>query len=185
MKFLTLEDTIKRIEEIGKLDTGWLNGEGEKFNERGLELLIAYFSSKPSHFIFPLLYPTEEGEIQANWDINGTDISAYINLDTWKINYFMDAKFHGNMSLSRFEKELEHLIFKKEKETKIDFTGGTIHIVGGRNKTICIHEKYDGIVETSVLKGNYSGYTIEKDGMSMFPEERVKIETSYGESISY
>lgn len=86
---ITLKGTARRhdiehqIDELMKLEAGWLDGEGEKPSERGLnwlrdKLLDNYTVSAPELH----LYPTEDGNVMAEWWIGTHDVTLEIDLSS-------------------------------------------------------------------------------------------------------
>ena len=64
------------------LRDGWLDGDGKAPSEQGIEwLLSVLFDSFPHDAPLPSLYPTEDGDVQAEWRIEQKDISLEIDLE--------------------------------------------------------------------------------------------------------
>lgn len=59
-----------RMEELRKLETGWLDGTGEAPDLAGLDWLHEHLDTLMRDYgvPFPRLYPTTEGGIQAEWE---------------------------------------------------------------------------------------------------------------------
>ena len=59
-----------RIEELRKLEAGWLDGTGEVPDSAGLDWLHEHLDTLMLDYgvPFPRLYPTTEGNIQAEWE---------------------------------------------------------------------------------------------------------------------
>lgn len=72
-----------RLEELKSLRHGWLDGKkGFAPDKTGLDWLTdAFQRNYPDELTPPYLYPTAEGGIQAEWSVNGWEISLEINLD--------------------------------------------------------------------------------------------------------
>lgn len=71
----------QRIDELNRLEDGWLDGEGQALSEDGLywlrdQLLDNYPSTAP----VIRLYPTPSGDVQAEWLIDDHDISLEVDL---------------------------------------------------------------------------------------------------------
>ncbi len=83
VKSATEQKLIKRLNEIGLLKDGWLDGEGRSRDSNALDWLKkSFLSYYPDEAPTPHLYPTPEGGIQAEWSINGWEVSTEINLET-------------------------------------------------------------------------------------------------------
>ncbi len=75
-------DVGERLEELGRLANGWLDGEGKVPPHDGLKWLANSFGRYfPDELQLPYLCPTEEGEICAEWPLGTTRISLEINLE--------------------------------------------------------------------------------------------------------
>ena len=73
-----LSGVIARLEELCSLRTGWLDGDGVELSREGVAWLRLFFEKLfPADIPFPYLYPTPEGDIQAEWSDN---VSLKINL---------------------------------------------------------------------------------------------------------
>jgi len=71
-----------QIDDLKNLKDGWLNGEGLTLNHDDLNWLSQaftenYFGDLP----LPYLYPTVEGEVQAEWHLQPWDASVEINME--------------------------------------------------------------------------------------------------------
>ncbi len=76
-------DVSERIEEISKLEDGWLNGEGKSPAKENLIWFTNIFEDNfKSSLALPYLYPTIDGGLQAEWSSLKSDISLKINLET-------------------------------------------------------------------------------------------------------
>ena len=74
-------DVSERIEEISKLEDGWLNGEGKSPAKENLIWFTNIFEDNfKSSLPLPYLYPTIDGGLQAEWSSIKSDISIKINL---------------------------------------------------------------------------------------------------------
>ncbi|HEY0274369.1 MAG TPA: hypothetical protein VGC22_14345 [Chitinophaga sp.] len=77
-------DIPTRIEELAKLEDGWLNGEGVAPARQGLQWFSDIFENNYEPTLpLPLLYPTIEGGIQAEWASSKWDITLTINLNDY------------------------------------------------------------------------------------------------------
>lgn len=82
-------DVEQPIDELIRLENGWLDGAGRALPEDGLhwlrgQLLDNYPSTAPEI----RLYPTASGEVQAEWQINDHDISLEVDLIDHSGNWF-------------------------------------------------------------------------------------------------
>ena len=72
---------IDRITELSNLRHGWLNGRGNKPDEKGLEWFMDKFNSKYNFLLpIPYMYPTAEGGLIAEWSFDGYEISLTIDV---------------------------------------------------------------------------------------------------------
>lgn len=72
----------KRLEEIASLDHGWLDGHGRApFLEEVGWLAEAFDLFFPSTILRPYLYPTESGDVQAEWSLKNREITLEVNLE--------------------------------------------------------------------------------------------------------
>ena len=72
-----------QLDDLRKLEDGWLENDGKAPCEKGLDWLeeafrLHYTGKAPP----PYIYPTPEGGISAEWDIKPFGISLEINLAT-------------------------------------------------------------------------------------------------------
>lgn len=75
-------DVAARIEELGTLRDGWLDGAGIAPSRDGLAWLEAWLTSPAAENLpAPHLYPTPEGGVQAEWTIGASEVSAEIDLE--------------------------------------------------------------------------------------------------------
>jgi hypothetical protein len=76
-------DIPTRLNEIAQFEDGWLDGKGKSFDGTKLkwieELFDTYYDTS---LILPCLYPTVEGNIQAEWSIKDWEVSIEINLES-------------------------------------------------------------------------------------------------------
>ena len=73
-----------RLNELRKLEDGWLDGDGYAPAEEGLDWLASvlkkhYSSNLPNLY----LYPTEEGGVQIEWHSPGMDMSIAIDFESY------------------------------------------------------------------------------------------------------
>ena len=83
----TLDVTL-RLEQISALNEGWLDGKGLAPPKDKLDWLAKAFDSNyDSDLPLPYLYPTTEGGVQAEWNLNDWSVSLEINLDNQQGEY--------------------------------------------------------------------------------------------------
>jgi hypothetical protein len=74
-------DVETRLEELMQLKNGWLDGQGQAPQPTQLVQLIQDFDQHYDPDLrLPYLYPTAEGGIQAEWSMNGWEVSLDIDL---------------------------------------------------------------------------------------------------------
>lgn len=75
-------DVSLRLEQMATLKDGWLDGKGHAPDKDNLtwlaDMFDAYFNGD---LPLPYLYPTAEGGVQAEWSMNGREISLEIDLE--------------------------------------------------------------------------------------------------------
>ena len=102
VSLLDINDVPSRIDELRFLKDGWLDGIGKAPLEEGLNWLSNQFDNYALEDMpLPLVFPTEEGNIQMEWSSDSFDISLEVDLTTQKA-------------------QLHILDFKTEKETSHD-----------------------------------------------------------------
>lgn len=83
-------DVGARLDEFRSLKEGWLDGKGFAPRPEGLDWLTVQFESNYSDQLpLPLLFPTGEGGIQAEWRLGPWEVSLEIQLET------KSAYWHG------------------------------------------------------------------------------------------
>lgn len=76
-------DISARLEELGILQPGWLDGIGVPPSAEGLQWLDDQFAQHyPDDVFLPYLYPTEEGGIRAEWSQHEWECSLDIDIHT-------------------------------------------------------------------------------------------------------
>lgn len=81
-------DVQIRLEELSKLQDGWLDGAGRAPSRDGLEWLGSVFDTAlDADLSLPYIYPTAEGGVQAEWTLNGWEVSLLIDLDRHQGKY--------------------------------------------------------------------------------------------------
>ena len=77
-----------RLEELGLLRDGWLDGKGVAPNKQGLQRLAENFETHfDAEIPLPHLYPTAEGGAQAEWALGAWEVSIEIDLQTQRGEY--------------------------------------------------------------------------------------------------
>lgn len=81
-------DVTLRLDELAKLEDGWLDGKGKAPAKEKLEWIAATFeSSFDTGLSLPHLYPTAEGGVQAEWSLNDWEVSLDIDLEKREGSY--------------------------------------------------------------------------------------------------
>ena len=76
-------DISMQIAELRLVEDGWLEGEGKAPSDAGLDWLLAIITRHfPNDAPPPHLYPTETGDVQAEWSLGSREITLEVNLDT-------------------------------------------------------------------------------------------------------
>ena len=76
-------DISMQIAELRLVEDGWLEGEGKALSDAGLNWLLGTFARHfPNDAPQPHLYPTETGDVQAEWSLGSREITLEVNLDT-------------------------------------------------------------------------------------------------------
>lgn len=74
-------DVIVRIDELKLLKRGWLDGKGEALDPQQLDWVVDAFSRYyPDDAKLPYLFPTPEGNLLAEWSLDGNSVSLEIDL---------------------------------------------------------------------------------------------------------
>ncbi len=77
-----------RLKQMAELGNGWLDGKGIAPGKEGLGWLADQFDAHFDEYLpLPYLYPTAEGGVQAEWSLNGMEVSLEIDLDTRQGDY--------------------------------------------------------------------------------------------------
>lgn len=78
----SLEVTLQ-LEELRKLEDGWLDGEGIAMPAAGLDRLAAGFEKYyPEELPLPRIYPTPTGGAQLEWTLGSNEVSVEVDLVT-------------------------------------------------------------------------------------------------------
>ena len=79
---------MESFEHLRKLKDGWLEGEGIAPNNNGLDWLAEKLRiNYPHNFPRIYSYPTSEGGVSLEWQINPYDIELEVNLKTHQGEY--------------------------------------------------------------------------------------------------
>lgn len=72
-----------QLNDLRKLQEGWLDGAGYAPSRDGLEWLRhAFECNYPDEVPVPHVYPTESGGVQAEWSLGPNEITFDVNLET-------------------------------------------------------------------------------------------------------
>ena len=75
-------DIAARLDELRLLKDGWLEGGGRALSHKGLDWLSRSFNQHyPEDLPLPYLFPTEEGDVEAEWRLGQKEVSLEIELD--------------------------------------------------------------------------------------------------------
>ena len=81
-------DIRSRLDELRRLEDGWLDGDGKAPGSDELEWLATCFDHHyPDDLPLPYLYPTAEGGVQAEWSLSDNEISLEVNLVTRRADW--------------------------------------------------------------------------------------------------
>lgn len=81
-------DIETRLEELAKLEDGWLDGKGGALDRASLIRLTQVFDEGFSPDLpLPYLYPTPEGGVQAEWTLGDWEVSLEIALPSLVAEY--------------------------------------------------------------------------------------------------
>ncbi len=81
-------DIRGRLDELRRLEDGWLDGVGMAPGSDELEWLAAGFDRHyPDDLPLPYLYPTVEGGVRAEWSLSDFEISLEVNLVTHRADW--------------------------------------------------------------------------------------------------
>lgn len=81
-------DVTLRLEQMASLKDGWLDGKGIAPDRDKLTWLSDLFDAHfDGNLPLPYLYPTAEGGVQAEWTLNGNEVSLEIDLENKQAQY--------------------------------------------------------------------------------------------------
>lgn len=107
--FIDKLDIGERLQELAKLEDGWLDGKGKAPDRESLLWIEKVFEDNyASSLPLPYLYPTAEGGIQAEWTLNDWEISLEISLND------KHGEFQAVNVKDGQEKNAEHDLTKPE-----------------------------------------------------------------------
>ena len=91
-------DVSTRLDELSRLDDGWLDGEGKAPSQSGLQWLTECFDRFfLDELQLPYLCPTEDGGICAEWLLEPLNLSLEIDLENrrgyWHVVDFTNKSF--------------------------------------------------------------------------------------------
>ncbi len=77
-----------RLDELRRLEDGWLEGDGTVLGSDELEWLATCFDHHyPDDLPLPYLYPTTEGGVRVEWSLSDSEISLDVNLVTRRADW--------------------------------------------------------------------------------------------------
>ena len=95
-------DVPARLDELRKMQDGWLDGGGKAPSHQGLGWLSASFQQNfPDELPLPHLYPTPEGGIEAEWSLGKHSIILEFHLDTHRGDWLQFSKESEDEECSR------------------------------------------------------------------------------------
>lgn len=109
MSLLDPLDIAARLDELKELQDGWLEGVGRAPSADGLDWLSSAFDAYfPDGLPLPYLYPTEDGDVRAEWSLGGVEASADVDLTSrvasWhELDLATDAEYARQLNLSSEE----------------------------------------------------------------------------------
>lgn len=71
-----------RLQELGTLRDGWLEGKGVAPPSAGLAWFTEYLGAYPDDLPFPCIFPTESGGLLIEWTIGNVEASLEVDLNT-------------------------------------------------------------------------------------------------------
>jgi hypothetical protein len=81
-------DVTLRLEQMTAIGNGWLDGKGVAPDRGKLIWLAEQFDALfDGNLTLPYLYPTAEGGVQAEWTLNGREVSLEIDLENKQAEY--------------------------------------------------------------------------------------------------
>lgn len=78
-----MEEFKARLQELKELKDGWYDGEGKAPDRHKLDKFAKTFEMiYPLDFPLPYVYPTPDGGIQLEWDLENDTVELELNLDS-------------------------------------------------------------------------------------------------------
>ena len=101
---LTIQDMERRVAELKELKDGWYENDGIAPSHVLLDWIVAHIKKYFTYDIpLPYMYPTFEGKVSLEWDINDWNINIEVCMND-------ESSFHSlNTETEEFyEYDLEH-----------------------------------------------------------------------------
>lgn len=123
---LDLLDVAWRLDELEKLQSGWLDGEGEPLSKSGLKWLSTKWDEMWTESQLPYLYPAVSGAVEAEWSAANAQASLTIDLANKKglwvssLDAFDAGETEFDLSQTNGWQQLEKAVMKLYEEGKID-----------------------------------------------------------------
>lgn len=97
-------DIPSRIEDLKKLNNGWLDGQGLAIKTEGVNWFSTFFGEKfTSDLPLPYLFPTPDGNIQLEWNSESQSLNIEIDLETKKGISFQISKVDKKITESELD----------------------------------------------------------------------------------
>jgi len=102
-------DVPSRLEELGLLEEGWLDGEGRELDKKGIRWFSDTFEMFfPDDLPLPYIYPTADGNIQLEWTLGNYELSLEVDLinhrGEWQaVNVETDEEEYYELHLDKLE----------------------------------------------------------------------------------
>lgn len=124
ISLLDINDVPSRIDELKLLKDAWLDGIGKAPSKEGLDWISSQFDNYASEDMpLPLVFPTEEGNIQMEWTFDSFDISLEVDLlskigELHVLNLKTEEEniYNLNLDLKAKWAELTEVVIKASKE---------------------------------------------------------------------
>lgn len=99
-------DVPLRLEQIGLLRDGWLDGKGVAPQKDGLRWMAKVFDTNfDADLPLPHIYPTPEGGVQAEWNLGDWSVSLEIDLAT-KVGSYLALNLRNHDECSEVDFDL-------------------------------------------------------------------------------